>query len=192
MSDKRVFLSVTAGVVIPALQAVGFGLAGTLTAGALALLLGAKEAGFGWMLAGGTLGLAGGWVVGILWWRAQLEAREREEQEQYQQVVHRIEMARPDHRQIQIAQLSPVNPGKFLEFAREMAAGGSTSEAIWVAPRRFQRREFARLREDLIRRKLGYWKSEDTARGWALTGAGRAVMRYFAGLEQTPPPLEDE
>jgi hypothetical protein len=84
----------------------------------------------------------------------------------------------------------PATAEQLEALARGLLAGASLSEAQWTGGNGvFTRSQFSQLRAELIKRGLAAWNnSHTTARGAALTPAGRAIMRTFAGESVRPHP----
>jgi hypothetical protein len=110
--------------------------------------------------------------------------------------VVRLELVQPLDGQAKQTQLIdlPATAEQLEKLARGLLAGASLSEAQWSGGNNgiFTRSQFSQLRAELIKRKLAAWNNSRTpARGAALTPAGRAIMRRFAGETVRPPSQDD-
>jgi hypothetical protein len=101
----------------------------------------------------------------------------------------RVELASNNGRTVQFADL-PIEPERLIALGAGLAEGVSFTEASWTgsgAP--FSRTEFVRLRDVMVRRGLAAWNSpNDNARGLRVTSKGMAVMRHFAGMAASDSP----
>lgn len=183
------------GCLLPVAQSgvTGF-LAGVLTYG-LARWQGWSSPGEIALIAGAAAALLV-WASGILAWRrsayAPAEPLFLPAPQPVQQVQSvRVELAE-NRSKLSLIDL-PATPEQLAALGRGLLDGLPLSEAQWTGGGGlFTRSEFAALRGELIRRGLARWNSPETpARGAALTPAGRAVMRQFAMLTDSPPPLPE-
>lgn len=134
------------------------------------------------------------WASGVMAWRRSAYAPDEPlylpppAPAQVQTV--RVELSENRGARLNLIDL-PASAEQLAALARGLLDGLPFSEAQWSGGGGlFTRSEFAALRGELIRRGLARWNSPGTpARGAALTPAGRAVMRQFAMLSDSPPPL---
>jgi len=100
----------------------------------------------------------------------------------------RVEIQERQGRTLRFVDL-PAKPDQIARLAAGVLGGRSFSEASWTGRGRpFSRRQFARLRDEMIRRGLAMWvRPRAHAQGVELTAAGRAVFRRLA---DRPTPLE--
>jgi len=148
----------------------------------------------GWMAL--TLAAAGAlltWVSGVLAWRRHVYGAE--EPFYYPQPIAtepaqpvRVELSQDDGRRMSFIDL-PASAEQLSALAGGLLTGASLSESTWTGGKGlFSRAEFSQLRAELIRRGLARWNNpHTTARGAALTPAGRAVMRQFSLMVDNPP-----
>lgn len=201
-SDRSPFVSFLAGAVLPLAQAVisGFVCFCLALAGALLSYL---ENPWQWGLFAGAGAAAVIWFSAFNDWRrvvyrlepTQGEIQEEDWIEEAQPV--RVELSSEEGRKVELIDL-PANLEQLTALAVGLLNGASLSEAAWTgsgAP--FTRAEFARLRNEFIRRGLACWNNPRTpARGASLTPGGRACIRYLASMADFSPsqglrPLND-
>jgi len=99
-----------------------------------------------------------------------------------QQVI-KLALSQDEGRAVDYAFLN-IDQAQLSELARGLSAGKPFTLGAWTgAGRSFSRSEFEQLRHELISRGLVVWRNPGSpAQGVTLTAAGRAVMRYLAGL----------
>lgn len=104
-----------------------------------------------------------------------------------------IEVSENGGRSVKFIDL-PVSLDRLAILAEGLLKGVSFSEANWVgSDNLFNRGEFNLIRKTFIDRGIFEWNSPGTAaRGVKMTRSGRAVMRYLAGVEESPSPTEGE
>lgn len=95
----------------------------------------------------------------------------------------RIILDQDDGRKVDIIDL-PASKDQLISLADGLLTGSTFSEAAWTGQGSiFSRSQFARLRDELVRRGLLSWNNPNTpARGLSLTPGGKAAMRYFASF----------
>jgi len=98
----------------------------------------------------------------------------------------RVELSSNNGHTMQFFDL-PATRDQLEPLASGLVEGVGFTESQWVgggAP--FSRREFVRLRDEMIRRGLAQWNSNhDTARGVRVTSKGMAVFRHVIRLSPT-------
>jgi len=190
------YLSIIAGVAIPALQAAITALFSGLAVLGVAAV--AKHAGIiqapPWALAVVVWSLSGvlTWWALLRDWRVELYGvRDSDSQESGLPYIPpdpvRVELASNGGRSVQFLDL-PVTLEQLRLLGEGITDGMSFTESVWVGSDRiFSRGEFVALRDVLIRRGCLEWRSpRDHARGVDLTRGGQALMRHFASMVETP------
>jgi hypothetical protein len=199
---RETYHTIKVAVVIPLLQAIASGLLlGTLVAALLYLLeLNTAILAFSAMIAALVGSVA--WVSGLRFWRDMVSSIDGkiERLPLYSQVepdelpepgTVRVELVESGGRAGHYIEL-PCSPGKLKALASGVISGKSFTEASWCGSNGlFSRGEFAKLRDEMLRRGLLMLNSPSTpARGYRLTRGGEAAFRYLAE-SQAPPLLSD-
>ncbi len=144
----------------------------------------------------GAAGALAIWLSGVLAWRRAVYG---DNEPIYYPAPRIVEPARSVHVELSQTQDGahrlnfidlPARYDQLEILARGLLDGATLSEAQWSGGQGvFTRAEFSQLRAELIRRGLARWNNPNTpARGAALTPAGRAVMRQFSMMAESPPP----
>lgn len=189
------YLTLRVAVVIPLLQAVITGLLVGSVAGVVLYLVEPLHQAIALLVFTAVASVA--WLFAWRWWRSMLESIDSKiekiplqsylEPEQIPSSV-RVEMIESGGRAGEFIDL-PISPGKLRQLATGLMNGKSFTEAAWCGSGGiFTRAEFAKLRDEMLRRKLIMLNSPSTpARGYSLTAGGKACIRYLAS---TTPLLE--
>lgn len=185
-------LTVRSGVLIPLLQALVTGLVYGIGVSVVAWvmnMMGFDQAEW-WKIGLGAflLAFARAWLYLLKEWRKYIYG---EEQPDYPTVIEpqtvKLEISANDGRTMQFIDL-PADTRQLIQLGQGITEGLSFTEAQWVGRGQpFTRTEFVRLRSELIKRGFLAWNSDlDPARGVRVTGKGRAVMRQFASMTDSP------
>ena len=193
--DKRAYLTYTAAVFIPLLQACIIGMLSMLITAAVCKLFENASTSM-WMLLAASITASLSWLSSVRWWRERLidapapalhQAPPLYKEPEPQSV--KITLVESDGRAGSYLEL-PAPPSKLQALASGLMSGKSFTEAAWTGSGGiFTRAEFVKLRDEMLRRGLLELNSPSTAaRGYSLTRGGRACIRYLATT--TTPLLE--
>jgi len=191
MNEK--YLTVRSGVLIPLLQSLVAGLlygVGTSFVAKVMNDFGFDEVAW-WKIGLATFFLAftRAWLALIDEWRQFLYPKPKKDPVYIEsEPVHtKLEISENNGRSMQFIDL-PAEPDQLIQLGMGIMEGLSFTEAQWVGRGQpFTRTQFVRLRSELIKRGLLVWNSDlDPARGVKVTGKGRAVMRHFASMTNSP------
>lgn len=197
---RETYHTIKVAVVIPLLQAVASGvLLGSLVAALLYMLELSGEL----MLAAVIAALVGSvaWISGLRFWREMVSSIDGKIEKIPLSYVEPDELPEPGSVRVELIESGgragsyielPCSPGKLKALASGLLSGKSFTEAVWCGSGGiFSRGEFAKLRDEMLRRKLLELNSPSTpARGYRLTRGGEACIRYLAE-SQAPPLLSD-
>lgn len=187
-SDIKPFLTPTAAILLPAGQAVVSAVAIGVTASSLAILAKAPDP---WAIGGvaGGLGLGVSWLFGLSWWRERVEGLKPEPAAIYPAETVRVEMHRnADSPWLWVDFLDlPIGRETMRAAAMDLVAKDFQTSNLGGRGKALTRSQAEALRDYLIARGLAYWIREDAhTAGWELGGAGRALVRRFALLDNPP------
>jgi len=186
MADQtRYLITPTAGLVIPGGQAAVTGLSAGVVAGSLARLRGVPDPLTVGVLVGAFVGGAA-WLHGVAWWRAAVAPQQQMPitPATYHQTtrVELVQNAGSPYLAVDWIEL-PVPQDAMIAASIELLTRGFVTSNLGGAKKALTRSEAEALRDFLIAHGLAAWKrSGSPTLGWDLNGAGRSLVRRFAGL----------
>ena len=180
--NPRHLATMESGVLIPAFQgAISGGVVGII-AGVLAAVAGGDVLLWS-ILSGGISGLLTFWA-GVQWWRAAIAPQPEPDPVILPAESVRVELVQNGGNWVDWLDL-PLSLDLVRGAARALVDNDFNTSNLGGAGRALSRAEAETLRDWLIRHDLAAWRrvSAHTA-GWDLSGAGRAIMRRLAALDQ--------
>jgi hypothetical protein len=187
-ANPRDFLNPTAAILLPAGQAAVSAFAIGVTAGSVAILVRAENP---WAIGGlaAGVGLGASWLLGLSWWRARVEGLRPEPAAIYPSETVRVEMHRnADSPWLWVDFLDlPIGRETMQAAAIDLVAKDFQTSNLGGRGKALTRSQGEALRDYLIARGLAFWVRDDAhTAGWGLGGAGRALVRRFALLDNPP------
>jgi len=181
-------LEIISGVIVPLLQALTTGLLAASLVVGISLI---REEFIVWrlfwvVLAGVSL-LA--WLIALAFWRALVEHKPEKPPDVRPLESVRVDLARPDGDYLWVDFLDlPVSRETMSRAAAALLARDFCTSSWGGRGKALTRSQAEALRDFFIGKDLANWsRPESHTAGWSLNGAGRAVIRRFAGMAKSSP-----
>lgn len=190
---REVYVSSTAGIWLPAVQAIISGVIVGILALSLAMLEKWSSPALVGLAAGGVV-CALVWFISLAGWRrivygVEVVTGQDIDSDHVIGDPVRVELRSNDGHHVELIDL-PIDTARMVRIAQGLQDGLTLSESAWTGGDGIlSRSEFSALRAELLRRGLAAWNSPRTpARGVSLTPAGRAIVRRYASMGGDPYP----
>lgn len=184
MRDAKIFLTMTAGVWLPAAQALAGGSMGFVIVATIAWANGADP--WRWGAVGGAVAAGISWIGGMGWWRSQLTSNREPLPHQAETInVHATLDQGDGFLWGEFLDGLSVSRDQFERLAAELVRDQEfTGARFGGRGKLLSRDEFEALRGRLVAAGFVRWRSRGRTPGCELTYSGLAIMKHVAGSRQ--------